>query len=272
MTKRVVFETGWESFFASHQLCIFDDFFNYSQGQTINQNSKRNVIVLQLDDNGAKRRFFMKRFIHPHFKDMLSAFGHFGSLCSQAEVEWRNANILLQNGIETYHPVCYGVHSWFGIEQQSFFMTEQINGPCLMDFLAKSWASLEKTQRHDLVIRLGKLFQKIHAARIALPDSYIWHVYKVKTANAMDASFDLGMIDLHRMEIRTWGSRKAAKDLGGFLFSLPDGFMDESLRSVFMESYLDDGRISNPHAFRRLVKRWELKISNRRKRELASIE
>jgi hypothetical protein len=119
---------------------------------------------------------------------------------------------------------------------------------------------------------LGKLFQKIHAARIALPDSYIWHVYKVKRANAMDASFELGMIDLHRMEIRTWGSRKAAKDLGGFLFSLPDGFMDESLRSVLMESYLDDGRISNPHAFRRLVKRWELKISKRRRRELDRIQ
>jgi hypothetical protein len=269
MTKRVVFETGWESFFASHQLRVFDDFFNYSLGQTINQNSKRNVIVLELDDNGQSRRFFMKRFIHPHFKDMLSAFGHFGSLCSQAEVEWRNANILLKNGIETYHPVCYGVHSCLGMEQQSFFMTEQINGPCLLDTLAESWASLEEAQRRDLVIRLGKLFQKIHAARIALPDSYIWHVYNVKTA---DEVFKLGMIDLHRMEIRTRGTRKAAKDLGGFLFSLPDGFMDESLRSEFMESYLDDGRISNQHAFRRLVERWELKISKRRTRELDRIE
>jgi hypothetical protein len=38
-------------------------------------------------------------------------------------------------------------------------MTEQINGPCLMDFLAKSWASLEKTHRHDLSMRPGSLFR-----------------------------------------------------------------------------------------------------------------
>jgi hypothetical protein len=250
MIKRMVFESSWESFFASHQLRVFDDFFDYTQGQIINKNSKRNVTVLEFEDNGLKRTFFMKRFIHPHFKDMLSAFGHYGSLCSQAEVEWRNANILLKNGIETYHPVCYGAHSCFGIEQQSFFITEQINGPCLLDTLAESWASLEEAQRGDLVIRLGKLFQKIHAARIALPDSYIWHVYMVRSASGADEAFELGMIDLHRMEIRTRGTRKAAKDLGGFLFSLPDGFMDESLRSVFMESYLDNGRISNQDAFR----------------------
>ena len=64
--EKMVFGTGWESFFESHQLCAFDDFFNYAQGQTINQNAKRNVIVLELDDNGRKRIFYMKRFFQPH--------------------------------------------------------------------------------------------------------------------------------------------------------------------------------------------------------------
>ena len=127
--EKMVFGTGWESFFESHQLCAFDDFFNYAQGQTINQNAKRNVIVLELDDDGRKRIFYMKRFFQPHFKDMLSAFCHFGTLCSQAEVEWRNANILLDNGIETYRPVCYGAQSRFGIEQQSFLSRNRSAAP-----------------------------------------------------------------------------------------------------------------------------------------------
>jgi len=271
MKEKIVFETGWESFFASHQLRAFDDFFDFTKGQTINKNAKRNVIVLELEDNGRTRRFFMKRFIHPHFKDMLSAFSHFGSLCSQTEVEWRNAKILLENGIETYHPVCYGVQSRFGIEQQSLFITEQINGPCLLDYLAESWASLEEAQRQDLVVRLGKFFQKIHGAEIRLPDSYIWHVYRVRSDNAADG-FELGMIDLHRMQWRTRRNRQVEKDLGGFLFSLPDGFMNQSLRSLFMDTYLDDSRIRNQDAFSRKVKQWELKISSRRRRELARIE
>ena len=270
--EKMVFETGWESFFAAHQLHSFDDFFNYGQGQTVNQNTKRNVIVLELDDNGRKRIFYMKRFVRPHFKDILSAFCHFGTLCSQAEVEWRNANTLLKHKIETYHPVCYGAQSSFGIEWQSFFITEQISGPCLLEYLTESWRSLDQAKRQDLVIRLGKFFQSIHTARIALPDSYIWHVYMVRPANASSGAFELGMIDLHRMQIRTCGHRLAAKDLGGFLFSLPDGFMDASFRSLFMDTYLDDGRIRNQQAFRKKVKQWELKISSRRKRELDRIE
>jgi hypothetical protein len=270
MMETVVFETGWESFFASRQLQSFDDFFNYGQGQTINQNTKRNVIVLELDDNGLKRTFYMKRFVHPHLKDMLSAFCAFGKLCSQAEVEWRNAGTLLQHGVETYHPVCYGVQSGFGIEQQSFFITEQINGPCLLDYLKESWASLKDAERNDLAVRLGRFFRHIHAGRIRLPDSYIWHVYRV--ASVTTDGFELAMIDLHRMQIRKSDLRSAAKDLGAFLFSLPDGFMNESLRSLFMQSYLDDSGIRNQEAFNKQVNEWELKIASRRTRPLARLD
>jgi hypothetical protein len=269
MMEAVYFETGWESFFASHQLHCFDDFFYYGQGQAINYNTKRNVIVLELEDNGRKRTFYMKRFLHPHFKDMLSAFCAFGKLCSQAEVEWRNAGTLLKHGIETYHPVCYGVQSCFGIERQSFFITEQINGLSLPDYLAESWASLEEVQKNDLVVRLGKFFRHIHAGRIRLPDSYIWHVYRI--ASGADGGFELAMIDLHRMQIRRNGLQSAAKDLGAFLFSLPDGFMSESLRSLFMQTYLDGSGIRDQDAFRRQVQQWELKIASRRTRPLARL-
>lgn len=270
MTENVIFETGWDSFFASHQLRRFEDFFNYGEGQTINENTKRNVIVLKFDYNGQKRTFFMKRFFDPHLKDMLAAFGHFGTLCSQAEVEWRNANILLDNGIETYHPVCYGARFCFGIERQSFLITEQIKGPCLLDYLAESWVSLEEAERNNLVVHLAKLFQQIHDARIRLPDSYIWHVYRV-ISDAAGGGFELGMIDLHRMQLRKNDQRSAAKDLGAFLFSLPDGFMNKNLRGLFMESYLDDGRVCNQDAFRKKVNAWEEKISSRRKREVERI-
>ncbi|MBN2375447.1 MAG: hypothetical protein JXD22_03545 [Sedimentisphaerales bacterium] len=270
MNKRVIFETGWKSFFAQNQLCTFDDFFDYNRGQAVNQNSKRNVTVFELVENDPKKTFFMKRFIHPHFKDMLSAFCHFGKPCSQAEVEWRNANILLGHGIETYHPVCYGVKSCFGFEQRSFFITEQIKGRCLLDYLTESWADLEKVRREKLVLQLGKYFQHIHSARISLPDSYIWHIYMVKTTNNMD-EFEFAMIDLHRMQIRTCSNRQAAKDLGGFLFSLPEGFMDETLRALFMDSYLENQRIKNTNTFRKQVERWKRKISNRRKRQIVQI-
>ena len=270
MTQTIVFKTHWEPFFRKHNLRTFDDFFEYADGNLINLNSKRNVIVLKLAGECQECTFFMKRFFNPHFKDMLAAFRHFGKLCSQAEVEWRNANILMDNGIETYHPVCYGVRTHYGLEQQSFFVTEQIKGPCLLDYLAESWGCLEADQRNDLVIRLGRFFRKIHSAQIRLPDAYIWHVYRVLSDGA-DGGFELGMIDLHRMQIHKSGQRSAAKDLGAFLFSLPDGFMDEPLRLLFMDSYLRNGPFQNPNAFRKQVKSWELKIAARRRREVETL-
>jgi hypothetical protein len=268
--KKIVFESDWQSFFEFHQLHGFDDFFHFDRGRIINQNSKRNVVVLELVQDGQRRTFFMKRFIQPHFKDMLSAFCYFGKLCSQAEVEWRNAKILLKNGIETYHPVCFGVQSRLGLEQQSFFITEQISGPCLTDYLSRSWKDLDDTEKKALVVNLGAFFQRIHTAGIRLPDSYLWHIYRIEPVN--NGSYTLGIIDLHRMQICTHSPARAAKDLGAFLFSLPDGFMDQRFWALFMDSYLDNRGIRNADAFRRAVQQWGKRISSRRKREVETID
>jgi hypothetical protein len=78
----------------------------------INRNKKRNVSILRLPSQEGQRVYFMKRFFSPHLKDMLFTVRNFGRLCSQAELELRNARILLDNGIETYHPVCWGVETF----------------------------------------------------------------------------------------------------------------------------------------------------------------
>ena len=119
--ERVVFEKKWACYFDHQGLRDFDDFFEYHQGDMVNQNTKRNVVVMTLSDGKSEKTFFMKRFFNPHLKDMLFTLRNFGKFCSQGELEWRNAHILLDNGIETYHPVCFGFRSICGIERQSFF-------------------------------------------------------------------------------------------------------------------------------------------------------
>ncbi|MBL7215609.1 MAG: hypothetical protein ISS71_08020 [Phycisphaerae bacterium] len=236
----------------------------------INRNTRRNVTLLKLSDGEHPKTFFMKRFFNPHFKDMLFTLRNFGKICSQAELEWRNANIFLDNGIETYHPVCYGFRSVCGIERQSFFVTEEIDGCCLLDYLMDSWKILPPADKEMLVIKLAKFFRKIHSAGLSLPDSYIWHVYMVNTSNETD-DYEFGMIDLHRMQIRTRGNRPAAMNLGRFLFSLPEGFMDAHLQSLFLENYLNTDFFGNKKAFIDAVKKWEAKISKRRKKTVTSL-
>ncbi len=263
--KNIIYANHWQPYFEHHGLRSFDDFFNYEDGETINQNTKRNVVVLKLPHNNHTKTFFMKRFFNPHFKDMLFTLRNFGKLCSQGELEWRNANILLQHGIETYHPACFGVNAVCGIERRSFFITEEINGCCLQDYLIEYWSGLEGRDKAALVVKLANFFKKIHTARISLPDAYIWHVYMVKNIdNAAD--FDFGMIDLHRMQINTRGTKQAAENLGRFFFSLPEGFMDEGLREVFLKQYLKAEFIEDKLAFIDAINKREKSLLKRRKK------
>ncbi|MHC4418800.1 MAG: hypothetical protein ACYSU6_09480, partial [Planctomycetota bacterium] len=105
--ERVVFADSWQRFFHECGLRSFDDFFSSSPGRT-DKSKKRHVGVLNLGNGANRKVFFLKRFYHPHFKDMFFAFRNFGHLCSQAACEWKNANLLLDKGIGTYRPVCYG--------------------------------------------------------------------------------------------------------------------------------------------------------------------
>lgn len=263
--KKITYENHWQSFFEHHGLCSFDDFFNYQDGETINRNTKRSVVVLKLPHNNRTKTFYMKRFFNPHFKDMLFTLQNFGKLCCQGELEWRNANILLENGIETYHPACFGVNSICGIERQSFFITEEINGGCLQDYLVEYWSGLEAREKAALVVKLANFFKTIHTARISLPDAYIWHVYMVKKHDD-HAEFDFGMIDLHRMQINTRGSKQAARNLGAFLFSLPEGFLDEDMRQIFLKQYLKADFIKDKFAFMDAINKREKTLLKRRKK------
>lgn len=268
--EKVIFKKNRAAFFKSQGLERFDDFFTYSRGDTVNQNTKRNVLMMTLSDGGGEKSFFMKRFFNPHLKDMLFTLRNFGTICSQAELEWRNAHILLDNGVETYHPVCYGFRSVCGIERQSFLVTEKINGPCLLDYLMQHWKTLCRTAQEALIIKLAKFFQTIHRARLSLPDSYIWHVYMVYPENGND-DYEFGMIDLHRMQIRVRGTNPPAMNLGRFFFSLPEGFMDPECESLFLENYLDADFPGNKKTFINAVKAWEAKISKRRRKTVKSL-
>ena len=195
--EKTVFKDSWQKVFTEFGLESFDDFFDYSQGRTINRNKKRNVSMLTFGEGDDRKIFFCKRFFKPHFKDILFAWRNFDRPVSQAEVEWHNANILLENGIETYRPVCYGRQTKFGLERKSFFITEKLPGRELTDFVSEKWSQLNRQQKEKIIVSLGKLVRKIHDARISLPDLYLWHVFIKENHNL--GQYDFAVIDLHRM-------------------------------------------------------------------------
>lgn len=266
--KRIEFDPKYQEIFNQNGLNAFDDFIDYSIGQMINRNKKRNVSILRFPSKNGQHVFFMKRFFSPHLKDMLFTVRNFGELCSQAELELRYTRILLDNGIETYHPVCWGAETFFGIERRSFFVTEKIHGQSLAEFLFDHWNAFDMLQREKLIAELAVFFRSLHKAHLNLPDSYLWHLFLIEPIDAAKP-YKFAIIDLHRMSINDSSADHAARNLGTFFFSMPDEWFDNHLRDLFLHVYLDlsdQNPIRKHTGFLEAVRKREQIVMTRRKK------
>jgi len=262
---KVEFAKDWAPVFEKAGLKSLQDFFDYSAGQTINKNKKREVVTMTLDTAGGRKQLFMKRFFKPHFKDMLFTIRNFGSLYSQAACEWKNAKLLLQKGIDTYHPVCYGGQMRFGMEKKSFIITEKINGLPLTDFVAENWLQLDQPQKEKIITAIAKLIRKIHNAKISLPDLYLWHIFITKTPlPAACSEDDFAVIDLHRMRINVSNRNARIKNLAALDFSMLGKYFDDNLREIFLNAY--SNATAEQIALSRKIKKRSRILANRRRR------
>ncbi len=264
---KIEFKKGWAPLFEDAGFVSLEDFFDYSAGQTINKNKKREVVAMTFNTVGAKKELFMKRFFKPHFKDMLFTIRNFGSLCSQAACEWKNINILLRHGIATYHPVCYGQQMHLGLEKKSFIITEKINGPPLTDFVAANWLQLAQPQKEKIITAIAKFIRKIHNAKISLPDLYLWHIFITKTPLPDEVSEDdFAVIDLHRMRINAANRNGRIKDLGALDFSMSEKYFDDGLREFFLNAYTNTAGGGERIALSRKIKNRSRVLAARRRR------
>ena len=236
--RRIVFADSWSVFFADFDLKSFEDFLENLEAKTIGVNRKRNVVSFSLGPDSNKKKFFMKRFSHPHFKDMLFSWRNIGRACSQGRYEWENVRLLLDNDIETYRPVCFGEKITYGIENSSFFVTEELQSQCLTDFIRQHWAGFQQQQKEKIITGLSAFIRKIHDLNICLPDLYIWHIYITEN----DGEYEYAVIDLHRMSRNVTSGRLKIKNLGRMHHSMLDRYFDEELKQLLVKSYAADGQ------------------------------
>jgi hypothetical protein len=260
--QQVVFADSWSSFFAGFNLKSFDDFFEDLHAKAVGVNKRRNVIAFGLGQDSQSKRFFMKRFSHPHFKDILFTWRNIGRPCSQARYEWENARLLLDNGVETYRPVCFGEKTIWGIENSSFFVTEELRSQCLTDFIRQNWQNFDQRQKEKIITGLATFIRKIHTLNISLPDLYVWHIYISEKAADQ---YDYAVIDLHRMSRNVTSGGQKIKNLGRLHHSMLDSYFDEELKQLFVKSYAADGWSGDVTRLLAQVKRCSDAVSTKRK-------
>ena len=258
--KKVVFADNWQSFFTRYGLKSFDDFFAIQADEQVLKASKRYVNSFTLGQQADKKTFFIKRFSYSHLKDIFFALYNFGSFLSQAACEWKNSHYLIEKGFSTYKPICYGEHTWRGIERKSFFVTEKIQGQCLTEFVAENFAKLNQSQKEKIIASLGKTIRKIHDAQISLPDLYIWHIF----INEKQAGeYEFAIIDLHRMKQKN-NLNERIRNLARFDYSLLAEYFDDKLRQLLIQSYIGDNHINGMDCLAEKVRLYSSKISKRR--------
>jgi tRNA A-37 threonylcarbamoyl transferase component Bud32 len=166
---------------------------------------------------------------------MFFTWRSFGGFCSQARCEWENAGLLLDNGIETYRPVCYGEKRKWAVESKSFIITEKLQGESLTDFIRQRWHNLQRQQKEKIIAGLAAFVRRIHALNISLLDLYVWHIFLKE--NTESDEYDFAVIDLHRMSRNVTDKKIRIENLGRLHHSMIDSYFDEKLKQLFIESY-----------------------------------
>ncbi|KPK42279.1 MAG: hypothetical protein AMJ65_07910 [Phycisphaerae bacterium SG8_4] len=232
--QRVVFANSWSRFFADFDVGMFDDFFERLAADARGGNSRRNVASFSLGPDSQKKTFFIKRFFRPHLKDVLFAWQNVGESCSQGRYEWESARFLIDNGIDSYRPVCYGEQRKWGVETKSFVVTEELQAECLSDFVGRKWNAMERSQQVEIVASLGAFVRRIHVLNVSLPDLYVYHIYIAENA---PGKYDFAVIDLHRMSRNVTNNNQKLRNLGRLHHSMLDDYFDNELKRLLIKSY-----------------------------------
>ncbi len=263
MTERVVFADSWQRFFAESGLESFDDFFEYSLSGVADDNRKRYVSILNLGNGPNRKVFFLKRFYYSHFKDMLFALRNLGRFCSQAACEWESANLLLDKGIGTYKPVCYGERIKWGMERKSFFVTEKLQSQSFTDFVARNWSQLAPSKKEKIIAALAKRIRKVHDAEISLPDLYVWHIFIEE--DEVRGRWNFACIDLHRMSRAVKSRNQKIQDLGRLYWSMSNKYFNDELKDLFICAYMGDDWTGSKAKLVRTIQRRVNVLAKRRK-------
>lgn len=234
--EKLTFAPMWQEYFHPHGLRTFADFFEGTEGLSVNKNSKRDVTRLALDGNGP-RVLFVKRFHRPHIKDVLAGLRQSGRFTSQAALEWHNATYLLQHGIGTYHPVCYGEQSTLGFERRSFLITEALDAACLLDLVMDRWDSMDRSARERVVVEMARLAGRVHDLNVSLPDLQVWHIFLDPAV--LDRGDKFCVIDLHRMKRNVTRVSEKVRDIARLRWSMSSRYFDDGLKDLLVSTYAD---------------------------------
>lgn len=252
--QNVVFTNDWHIYFRRFGLRTLKDFYNFSVVYKPNQMATKKAVVINfcLGNNQQQKSFFIKWYLRVPWKNTWKTWRKFRNPYSQARAEMETAHRLVQHGISTYKPVCYGEEMGLLFEKRSFLVTEKISQPSLAEYIFHHWLHWTEQEREKLITSLARFTRKMHDKGIRFPDLYTKHIF-VNSSGSGEYHFTL--IDLQRISEPDTDYQKRIQDLGALHHSLPTKIVDQHYRQMFVYSYLGNDSPDNVKVLLHLIQK-----------------
>lgn len=189
----------------------------------------------------AGRAFFLKRHSgigwREIFKELLQ--GRLPAL--GAANEWLALRRLGDLHVLSLRPVAYGRRGWNPARQESFLVTEELQGTLSLEDLALAWQARDDfvALKRKLIVQVAALAAALHGSGMNHRDLYICHLHIRRDWLAKPVGApEIFVIDLHRAQMRRRVPRRwQVKDLAGLDFSSMDAGLTERDRLRFVKAY-----------------------------------
>jgi len=237
----MIIRTPFLALFLLHGLGDVRAVMNFRGGILSKEQGPRSVCRFSLPDKEGEKAFFLKRHLHPPFREQIREFFRYGSFLSGGRREWENIWKIRQVGISTIDPVGFGERrEWGGWEVESFLVSLELKEACrLTEFIPKHLSpplnSSLLSRKRQLLGELALLARRIHEAGLFHRDFYLGHVF---VTDRKEGEMELYLMDLQRIFRPKWRiERWRIKDLASLNFSAPPGWFTATDRLRFYKQY-----------------------------------
>ena len=227
--------------------------FLYYEDVAVHIKRRRSIARLQLNVNGERQTFFMKRHAPKTFREILLDLLRTGRAMSPALHECVNVNLLRAKGIPTLPVVAGGEEVKRFRAGRSYLLTREIDDAQPLDTFLRARPAGGHQLVREIIGLLARMARRFHVAGFHHQDFYLNHVFVRLDKDGRPGLF---LLDLQRM-CRPWILRRRwiIKDLGQLDYSAGRVSLSRTDRLRFIMTYLNISTLarSDKALIRRIV-------------------
>ncbi len=200
-------EPSYRKALRSAGLNRFDDFMAMTGGPPTSRHRHRETLPVEIDIDGTRRSFFLKRVFKVPPKHAVVPWLRFRGGRSQPRREWEVLGVLGGRGIPAMVRVAHGEKRSWGRPVRAFLLVETVPiQDTLENWLVPGFSRpgcLNAGQRSRLEYETGHLVGRLHAEGFCWPDIQAKHIFAQPTAGRSGAYWEFCLIDVERMTRQT---------------------------------------------------------------------